>query len=149
MQRTFTSKLSNMPGTQRSRYAADASRGRIWQGNCDAADQLADSNHIPLARFSRSYDIASRDSADINPIRAIPLPNQGRFLQIVVSQASSSLARRGSSYWVACDTTLRLINSYRPTGAMQFVSRNLVLLPVAEPGAPVLDNETHGALSET
>ncbi len=105
VQRTFTSKLSNMPGTQRRRFAADASRGRIWQGNCDAADQLAGSNY-PTGALSRGYDIASRDSADTNPIRAIPLPNQGRFLQIVVSQASNSLSRRNSSCWVACDTTL-------------------------------------------
>src|SRR6516162_4865167 len=43
-QRTFTSKLLSMPSTQRTRYAGDASRATIWQGNCHVEDQLFYSN---------------------------------------------------------------------------------------------------------
>ena len=56
----------------------------------------------------------------------LPASSDG-FLQIVVSQATNSLARRSSSCWLACDTTLRLINSYPTTLILGGTFQSLVV----------------------
>ncbi len=85
----------------------------------------AEEGHRLLSAVSTETLRGKRDAAMLGLLigsRAIALPNQGRFLHIVVTQAFSSLGGRSSSARIACVTTLRYINSYVQIDSMRFIA---------------------------